>query len=129
MDAIEARLQTITGLRVFEYPPDNVPVPAAFVQWPSVIDWDMVYGRGKDRYTIPVRVLVARTSERTARNRLGAFLDASGTSSVKAAIEGAGGNLGGTVDSVRVTQASNIGQFIVGDVAYWGADFTLDIIE
>jgi hypothetical protein len=87
MDEVGDLLDTVTGLRVYRYPPDNVQPPAAVVSYPEEYTYDATYGRGMDRLTLPVVVLVGRVSDRTSRDRLGAYVDGSGSSSVKAVLE------------------------------------------
>jgi hypothetical protein len=87
MDAVGDRLDTIAGLRVFAYPPGSVTPPAAVVSYPEGIEFDATYGRGSDRMTLPVVVVVGKASDRAARDKLGAYCDGSGASSVKAVLE------------------------------------------
>lgn len=87
MDQIGDRIDTIDGLRVYRYPPDNVQVPAAVVTYPEDYTFDATYGRGMDRLTLPVIVMVGRVSDRKSRDQLAAYCDGSGEKSLKAAIE------------------------------------------
>ena|SRR5690348_6063018 len=124
MDQIATQLQTITGLRVSAYPPDNVQVPAAIVSWPDRYDYDETYGRGMDRITLPVVVLVGRTPDRVARTQLAAYCHGSGASSVKAVLES------GTYtafDSLRVESvAFDVVTFAGTD--YTAATFSIDVV-
>lgn len=119
-------LAAIADLRVFDYPPDSVTPPAAIVSYPDPIDFDMTMGRGSDRATVPVHVVIGRVSDRAARNALTAYMAGSGDRSVKAAIE-ADRTLGGAVDSVRVVSVSG-GELNVGGVSYLAATFSVDLI-
>lgn len=106
MDAIGVRLATITGLRVVDYPPDNPNPPVAIVRLPEEpIEFDVVAGRGADRAVVPVTVLVGKVSDRVARDVIAGYQSGTGATSVKTAIEGAGGALGGAVQTVRVMSA------------------------
>lgn len=87
MTQLGTQLDTITGLRVFPYPPDSLNPPAAIVAWPDRIVYDGTYRRGMDRLTVPVVVLVARTSDRASRKELAAYMDGAGTKSIKAVLE------------------------------------------
>ena len=123
MDAIAVRLRTISGLRVFEWPPGTAMPPAAIVGYPSVIDYDRTYGRGGDTLTIPVVVLVGKATDRTARDELGSYVDGSGTRSIKGVVES------GTYtafDSVRVASA-DIDVYELGAVRYLAAIFDCEI--
>lgn len=123
MDQLGTALEGIDGLRVFPYNADKVNPPAAVVAWPDPLTYDDTMARGADRMTLHLFVLVGRFDARTTRDRLSAYLDGSGASSVKAAVEG------GTYtacDSVRVTEAT-VDSYTSGGVDLLGADFTLDI--
>lgn len=122
MDALGVRLATISGLRVFDFPPETVSVPAAIVAYGEVV-YDSTYGRGADMATFPVHVLVSRTSDRMARDQLEAYRAGAGAKSVKAAIDG---DLGGTVADARV--ASSVVEAIeVNGVSYVAATFQVEV--
>lgn len=125
MDAIGTRLDTITGLRVFKFPPDGtISPPAAIVSYPLEYEFDSSYARGSDRMSLPVIVLVGKVSDRKSRDQLGAFCDGSGSSSVKAVVEA------GTYtafDTVRVASVE-FDVISVAAVEHAAATFTLDII-
>ncbi|HMG43942.1 MAG TPA: hypothetical protein VK611_21595 [Acidimicrobiales bacterium] len=87
MDDVAARIDTIPGLRVSAFPPDQVQVPAAVVTYPEAYTFDETYGRGMDRLTLPVVVMVGKVSDRKSRDQLAAYMDGSGPQSLKAAIE------------------------------------------
>lgn len=88
MDEIAARLDTIDGLRVHAYPADNVAPPAAVVTYPGSIDFDSTYARGMDRIPdLSVVVLVGKVSDRASRDRISAYVNGSGASSIKAVLE------------------------------------------
>lgn len=102
-DGLKTRLQTITGLRVYDLIPDNVTPPAAVV---GQLDFtfDINNARGLDQANCDVLVIVQRLSERVAQDKLDAFLAGSGAGSIKAAIEG-DKTLGGAVNTLRVISA------------------------
>lgn len=123
MQAVADRLDTITGLRVYPYPPDLVQPPAAVVTYPEEYVYDATYGRGMDRMTLPVIVMVGRVSDRASRDAIGAYANGSGASSIKAVVEA------GTYtafDTVRVTGAE-FDIVSVAGVEHLAATFTLDI--
>lgn len=78
MDEVAARIDTIEGLRVFAYPPDNVAPPAAIVDYPDTYTYDDTFRRGMDRISLPVMVLVGKVSERASRDRISDWLSRSG---------------------------------------------------
>lgn len=123
MDAVSDQLDTITGLRCFPYPAPKVTPPAAVVSYPEAVNFDATYGRGMDRMSLVVWLLVGRVSERSARDQLGAYCDGSGSRSVKAVLES------GTYtafDEVRV-ESIEFDVIKIGDIDYIAAGFTLDI--
>jgi len=123
MDAVAARLQTVSGLRVFAYPPGSLTPPGAVVSYPETYVFDETYGRGMDRLKLPVVVVVGKVSDRAARDQLGAFCDGSGASSVKAVLES------GTYTAFHTVRVESI-EFDVVTIAavdYMAALFDLDI--
>lgn len=126
IDGMEARLQTISGLRVSDYPPGSVSPPAAYVGIPEEIRYDRVFGRGADTWRIPVVVLVSRSTERLWRAAMAEYLSGNGTKSVKAAFE-ADVTLGGAAQTSRLESGSPA-IFTVGGVDYFGCSFTVEVI-
>jgi len=123
MDEIGDRLDMIAGLRVRKHPAGSVTPPAALVAYPDDITYDETYARGMDRLTLPVVLVVGKASDRAARNELAAFVDGSGSSSVKAVLESGAYT---ALDEVRVVKA----EFDVVSIAgtdYLAAVFELDI--
>jgi hypothetical protein len=89
MDELAARIGTITGLRVFGYPPPTVVPPAGIVSYPDKIEYDQTYGRGMTTLTgLPILIVVGKATDRTAREAVAAYASDTGPKSVKLAIEG-----------------------------------------
>jgi hypothetical protein len=101
---LSTALDAIAGLRTFDNVPDSLSPPAAVVE-PVEVTFDLAMQRGLDMYRAYVLVIVGRMSERSASDRLDAYLAGSGASSIKAAIE-ADKTLGGACDSLQVTEAN-----------------------
>lgn len=123
MQEIADRLDTIEGLRCFGYPAPKVSPPAAIVSYPETLTFDATYGRGMDRLTLPVVLVVGKVSDRRTRENLAGYCAGSGAASVKAVIES---GTYAAFDTVRVTGI----QFDVVTLAgtdYMGAVFDLDI--
>jgi len=124
MQAIADRIDTIADLRVYAYPPDSVAAPAAIVTYPDTYTYDATYGRGMDRIeALPVVLLVGKVSDRASRDKVTQYVNGSGATSIKTAIES------GTYtafDTVRVTGVE-FDIISVAGVEYLGATFTLDI--
>ncbi|MGC4942139.1 hypothetical protein [Kribbella sp. DT2] len=124
MDEIADSVRTITGLRVYAYPPNKIAAPAAIVTYPDTYTFDETYGRGMDRISdLPVIVLVGKVSDRASRDNVAKYVNGSGSTSIKAAVE-AGAHT--AFDTVRVTGVS-FDVIGIGAVEYLGATFTLDI--
>lgn len=120
-DQIGTRLESISGLRVYVGPPRSISVPAAVIAMPENIAFDATYGRGADRATWPILVLVGQPSDRTAMERLGAYCDGSGTASIKAVLES--GDSYTAFHTIRVTKVDF-------DVVNWqGTDFAAALFE
>lgn len=126
MDGLGAALAAITGLRVLDFPPDSISVPAAVVSFPDTIIYDSTMARGSDETTIKVHVLVGKVSDRSARDALCPYLDGTGASSIKAAIE-TDVTLGGAAQTARVTDAT-ISTMMVGGVEYLAGTFSIDLL-
>ena len=123
MDEVAAQLDTITGLRVYGFPADSITPPAAVLAYPDLVTFDQTYGRGMDRLTLPVLVIVGKVTARTSRDNLVPYADGSGTKSIKAVVEA------GTYtscDTVRVVTA-DFDVIRVGGIDYAAAQFDLDI--
>ena len=123
-DGLKTRLQTITGLRVYDLIPDTVSPPAAVV---GQLDFtfDINNARGLDQANCDVLVIVQRLSERVAQDKLDAFLAGSGAGSIKAAIEG-DRTLGGAVNTLRVISAES-GTYTSGDQSFLSYRYNLTI--
>lgn len=126
--AIKTRLETISGLQCRDKMPDNITPPMAVAWLKGPIEFDTTMARGCDRYVWAVTVVVCRADAENAQALLYDYLDGSGSSSIKAAVEGGTPpfGLGGIAAGCRVTSATP-GDFISGDVTYWAAEYELDI--
>jgi hypothetical protein len=122
-EGLATRLRTISGLRAASTQPDNPNPPQAIVNLDS-ITYDSAYSRGLDEYQFTILVLAGRVAERTSQNRLEAYLNPSGSSSVKTAIQG-DRTLGGKAQTLRVTEVTSYGSINVGDVTYLAANLTV----
>lgn len=120
--AIATNLATITGLRTSPTLPDNPNPPIALVT-PISVSFDDVFKRGMQTYTFVISVIVGRVDERTAQNKLDAYVSSTGASSIKLAVE-SDKTLGGNAFDCRVTEMRNYGELTIGDVIYLSAEFT-----
>ena len=124
MDELAAELDTIAGLRVYAFPADNVPAPAAIVGYPETLTFDTTMGRGVDTAVFPIFLLVGRVTDRTSRDLLGAYCDGTGSSSIKAVLQS--GKPWTAMSSVRVASADFTVVTVAG-VDYLTAVFTVNV--
>jgi hypothetical protein len=123
-DGLKTRLQTITGLRVYDLIPEPVTPPCAVVGQLD-LTFDIDNARGLDQANVDIYVIVQRFSERAGQDKLDAYLAGSGSSSIKTAIEG-DRTLGGTVNTLRVTAAES-GQYESQGVQFLSYRYRLTI--
>lgn len=116
-------LATINGLRTANLIPDQVNPPIAIVT-PEGISFDTAFARGLDEYNFTILVVVHRVAERSAQNSLDAFCNPTGATSIKTAIE-SDRTLGGTAQTLRVTDLRTYQALSVGDVDYLAAEFSV----
>ena len=122
-DGLKTRLQTISGLRVYDIIPDKVTPPSAIV---GQLDFtfDIDNARGLDQATCDIYVIVQRLDARSGQNKLDEYLS-SGSKSIKTAIEG-DRTLVGAVNTLRVTSAE-AGTYIEGEVTFLSYRYRLTI--
>lgn len=123
MDELATRLRTIDGWTVYAHPPGRVTPPAAVVGYPEEYVFDRTYRRGMDEVTLPVVVVVGKVSDRAARDALGAYLDGSGSSSIKATLDGDGYT---AFDTASVVKAE-IDTVMIAGTAYLAAIFDVQV--
>lgn len=122
VDELADKLDAITGLRVYRFPVDQVVAPAAIFGYPD-IEFDHSYGRGVDRMTVPVMVLIDRTWDRSTYERFSDLTAGSGAGSIKQAIQ-AGPNV-----AYSTARASSVAFSAVSaaGLEYWAATFSVDV--
>ena len=123
MQEVAEQLDTIAGLRVHAYPAATITAPAAVVAYPSDYTFDATYGRGMDTMTLQVVLWVGKAVERSVRDRISAYLNGSGTSSVKEVLEA------GTYTSLDVLRVASaeLDVFAMNGADYLVAVFDLEI--
>lgn len=124
-DGLEARLRTITGLRVYDHVPDSFATPCAFILPDTIAYWGAFAG-GNVSQTFTVTTVVGRTSDRAAQRALYTYTAYDGASSIRAAIE-ADRTLGGVCDSLIVNSAGNIRMLQQADATYLAVDFEVTV--
>lgn len=99
-NGIEDRLKTIDGLRIVDGSQINPPAAVVAVAGEGV-SYHQTFQDGLTDFEMRVIVYVSSAYTRTARDELDAYLDVTGTKSVKQAIEG-DPTLGGVVHDLVV---------------------------
>ena len=120
---LATNLATISGLRTANLIPDQVNPPIAIIT-PETITYDTAFARGLDEYAFTILVVVHRVAERSAQSSLDAFCNPTGSTSIKTAIE-SDRSLGGTAQTLRVTNLRTYQALSVGDVDYLAAEFSV----
>lgn len=124
MDEVAEVLGTITGLRVFGYPPPTVSPPAGIVSYPESVDYDQTYGRGMDRINgLPVILVVGKATDRSARDKVAGWAAGSGPNSVKAVLEAHDWD---SCDVLSVTDCT-FDVVTIAAIDYLAAMFSLDV--
>jgi hypothetical protein len=128
-DNLKTALQSISGLRVFDYVPDstNIPTNNAFAIVGQLnMNYDFTLNRGFDSATCQIIVVVGRMSERNGQERLDGLLASSGSTSIKTAIE-ADKTLSGAVQTLRVVSASP-GTITSANIDYLSYQYSVELI-
>lgn len=123
-DGLVAALQAI-GVRAYSRPADITAAPCAFVLLEAV-DYQNAFALGDPQMDFTVTAVASRTSDRNAYDRLSAAVSATGSSSIRAAIE-ADRTLGGVCQTLLVERADNIRMISQGDQSYLAVDFSVRI--
>ena len=124
---LEARLETIPGLRASEYVPGKITPPAAIVALAGVPNYRAAMGGTKFDVNFTVTVLVSAAYDRVGQMKLLAYADRVGEQSVYAAVE-ASRTLGGVVDDCQVADFRPLGLEEVGILQYFGGVFQLRVM-
>ena len=124
-DALKVALETIPGLRAYDYQPDQVNPPFAFATLEE-ITYHGAMGSGNVVNQFTVTVVVQRSSERAAQDKLDGFVAYDGAQSVRLAIE-ADRTLGGVVQDLICTSARNIQNFDANETTYLSVDFQVTV--
>jgi hypothetical protein len=114
-----------SGLRCLPYISSQVTPPQAQV-FTRAYDPRLVFGDSKSTYLLGLRVIVRTVNERTAQQQLRDFMEPTGSTSVRAAIEDSD-NWEPTVDYVEVTEIGQPFELEVGTEIYWAVDIEVDI--
>ena len=123
---LSTRLQTIAGLRCYDVLPDQIELPAATVLLKPPVIYDASMG-GTAIWLFHITLLVSRWDATRAQHQIDPYIDTTGATSIKAAVEG-DRTLGGACDDVRVTRVTNYGPATFAGVAYLAVEFAAEAI-
>lgn len=120
-------LRAVDGMsgRVLAFVPDIVTPPQIIVSYPESGTFDESYGRGMDSYVIPVLVVEGRPNDRTALDRLSAYMSGEGGSSIKRAVE-LHNSEATAYDDARVARFE-VDPLVIGGVDYISAIFDVEV--
>jgi hypothetical protein len=122
---LQTRLATISGLRTFNYQPEQENPPFAYPQINS-IDYHRAYGGGDVVMNWTVYVIVGRYLDRTAHAQLDDYLSYSGSKSVRAAIEG-DPTLGGVCSTLIVRSGADITSLDAGGAQFLVIEMQVEV--
>ena len=125
-DGLKARIQSVPGLRAFDYQPDQVNPPFAWPALDEIRYHQTGMSTGGVVMDFTITVVVQRVSERVAQDALDQYMSWSGTQSVRAAIE-ADRTLGGVCEDLIVTSAGNFTNIDANDTLYLTVDFKVTV--
>ena len=125
-DGLKARIETISGLRAFDYQPDQVNPPFAFPTLDTITYHQTGMSSGGVVMNFTVTLIVNRAVERTAQDQLDQYMSWDGAQSLRAAIE-ADRTLGGVCDDLIVTNAENLTNIDANDTLYLAVDFKVTV--
>ena len=125
-DGLKARIETISGLRAFDYQPDQVNPPFAWPTLDEIRYHQTGMSSGGVVMDFTITLVVQRVTERVAQDALDQYMSWSGVKSLRAAIEG-DRTLGGVCDDLIVGSAGNFTNIDANDTLYLTVDFKVTV--
>lgn len=127
--ALADRIATISGLTVCATIPDSIMPPTAIIGPPDKIPF-LHYSDTFDggvTYLLAIRVYVSRADAPLAQLALDPYVAPTGAQSLDATIDD-DPSLGGVVEYSNLVQVQGYGQYIIGDIAYIGAEWLVKVM-
>lgn len=93
---------------------------------PAGATYHRAFNNALTEYTFTVTLIVGQASERNAQNSLDAYCSATGTSSIRRAIE-SDKTLGGVAYDTVVTEMRSYGATTIGETTYLAAEFNVAV--
>jgi hypothetical protein len=125
LTGLKNRLATISGLRAFDYQPDNFQPPLGFPLINSINFHGAMQG-GNVQYECTIMVIIGRFSDRLSQNLMDGYLAYSGATSIRAAIE-ADRTLGGVANTLIVSRSANVRGMTIGEAEYISTEITVTV--
>lgn len=122
---IRNRLATISGLRVFNYQPEQLNPPIGFPILNS-INYHRAFQGGMVEMDWSVVIIVGRYVDRVAHDILDGYLSFDGATSVRAAIE-ADKTLGGVVETLILSDSTDISSLTANDGEFLQIQLSLTV--
>lgn len=122
---LATNLATISGLRTFAYQPDQLNAPIAFSSLDNIL-FHRTMRTALTEMTFTVTVIVCKADSRSAQAQVDPYVSATGSYSVKAAIE-SDRTLGGKVDDLIVNSAGAYQIISAEDGDYLSVDFNVTV--
>lgn len=124
---LQARLATISGVRAYSYQPEQLNPPFAYPVL-NTVSYHQTMGMGSamTQFDWTVYVVVGRWVDRVAVTNLDGFLSPTGSSSIRAALEG-DLTLGGACQNLVVASSANISALEQDDAEYLQVSFSVTI--
>ncbi len=125
---IEARLATIAGVQTSDNRPATPEPPCLFPGGIQNVNYHSAMGNGLVEWTFTVWALVSSSlPTEESQADLDLYIDSTGASSVRAAIE-ADGTLGGVVDDCVVDSSNGEAIYVTDQGSFYGAEFTVRVL-
>jgi len=124
--ALQAALETITGLRALPYLGDSFSTPAALVAWEDA-DYHGAFGYSDNLNRFTIFLILTRSSDRASLEAMEGYVSTSGATSIRAAIE-SDPTLGGVVSTSIVVKSGPPSAIQIGQsgAVYLGVPFAVE---
>ena len=125
-EGLKNAINSVAGLRAFDYQPDQVNPPFAWPTLDTITYHQTGMAAGGVVMNLTVTLVVNRASERAAQEQLDDYMSWDGKKSLRKAIE-ADRTLGGVCDDLIVTNAENLTNIDANDTLYLAVDFKVTV--
>lgn len=123
--ALQAALQTVTGLRTAPYLSDTISPPVALVAIDTV-DYHGALSNADVEHVFTVLVIVGRASDRAGLASMEDYMSQAGASSIRAALE-QDLTLGGVVSTLIVRKSGPPTSVGINGAEYISVPFTVEV--